>query len=141
MVKKLDKTDKYSQCPCDSKQPYDKCCRPYHQGDLPQTALCLMRSRYSAYSLGLVDYVIASTHKDNAAYTEDLQAWRQDLESFCRQTSFTGLKILQVEEGVETSTVSFTAYLRQGDTDASFSEKSNFAKQDGRWLYRSGEIS
>jgi SEC-C motif-containing protein len=100
-----------------------------------------MRSRYSAYAIGLVDYIIESTHRDNVAYCQDLQAWRRDLEQFCGQTCFDGLKILQVEEGEEMSTVSFTAYLRQGGADASFSEKSSFAREGGRWLYRAGEIS
>jgi SEC-C motif-containing protein len=132
--------DKYSNCPCDSKMPYHKCCQPYHQGALPETALNLMRSRYSAYALGLFDFIIASTHTDNVAYTKDIKSWRQDLESFCRQTNFDGLKILQFGEGEDTSTVSFTAYLRQGNSDASFTEKSSFVREKGHWLYKSGEI-
>jgi SEC-C motif domain protein len=135
--------DKYGPCPCDSKKPYTKCCRPFHQGQLPAAAVNLMRSRYSAYALGLADYIIDTTHKENIGYNEDLKAWKQDLEIYCRATKFDGLKIVdaQGDEAATTATVSFIAYLRQGEADASFSEKSNFTKVDGRWLYRSGEVS
>jgi SEC-C motif domain protein len=133
--------DKYSPCPCDSKKPYHKCCRPFHQGAAPPTALGLMRSRYCAYALGLVEYIMATTHSQNVAYTADRTGWGKDLERFCQHTDFDGLKILQVEEGAEEATVSFTAYLRQGESDASFSEKSSFSKEGDRWLYRCGEIS
>jgi SEC-C motif-containing protein len=100
-----------------------------------------MRSRYCAYALGLVDYIMTTTHSQNAAYTADRTAWGKDLALFCKHTNFDGLKILQVEEGVEEGTVSFTAYLRQGESDATFSEKSSFSKEGHRWLYRCGEIS
>ncbi len=98
-----------------------------------------MRSRYCAYALGLSDYIIATTHKQNSSFREDFTAWRADLDTFSSQTSFDGLKILAVEEGEDTATVSFTAYLRQGGADASFSEKSAFVKEGGAWFYKSGE--
>jgi SEC-C motif-containing protein len=98
-----------------------------------------MRSRYSAYALGLTAYIIETTHKDNISFCSDRQSWIADLDRFCLETRFDGLKILQVEEGAESPTVSFTAYLRQGQADASFSEKSTFIREGERWLYRSGE--
>ncbi|MGA4815597.1 YchJ family metal-binding protein [Pseudomonas aeruginosa] len=44
-------------CPCGSGDPLDDCCGRYHQGHPAPTAEALMRSRYSAYALGLVDYL------------------------------------------------------------------------------------
>jgi len=137
---RMQNQNRYSPCPCDSKSPYDKCCRPYHQGLPAPTALALMRSRYCAYALGLVDYIIKTTHGQNPAAQGDHSAWRNDLLRFCEQTDFDGLKILQFEEGKSQSSVAFTAYLRQAGGDSRFSEKSLFRKEGGQWLYLSGEF-
>jgi len=52
-------------CPCDSTVKYNDCCQPHHSGiSLPLTAEALMRSRYSAYALKLVDYLVDTTHRD-----------------------------------------------------------------------------
>ncbi|MBS2009180.1 MAG: zinc chelation protein SecC [Cyanobacteria bacterium SZAS TMP-1] len=133
--------DKYGPCPCDSKKPYHKCCRPFHQGELPSSALLLMRSRYAAYALGLCDYIMATTHTQSRLYCEDKLAWSADLDAFASQTSFDGLKILNFEESGDTATVAFRAYLRAGGQDVGFSEKSSFARVDGRWLYIDGLTS
>ena len=48
-------------CPCGNPMPFEACCRPLLQGDrAPETAEALMRSRYSAYATGEVDYIIES---------------------------------------------------------------------------------
>ena len=133
--------NKYAPCPCDSKKPYQKCCRSYHMGEPAATALALMRSRYAAYALGLCDYIMLTTHRDNHAYMEDKVAWKSDLDRFCRSVSFDGLTIVQFEDGEETATVTFRAHLRADGKDVGFSEKSGFAKVDGRWLYKDGVVS
>ena len=50
----------HAPCPCDSGQTYVDCCGPWHaglaQGLHAPTPETLMRSRYSAYVLGLIDY-------------------------------------------------------------------------------------
>ena len=49
-------------CPCQSQQPYENCCQPYHeQSKQPKTAEQLMRSRYAAYVLQQIDYIIKTT--------------------------------------------------------------------------------
>lgn len=99
-----------------------------------------MRSRFSAYALGDLDYIIKTTHPENPGRKANLAAWRKDLLSFSKGTSFDGLKIIDFVDGQERATVTFTARLRQGAKDASFTEKSSFEKVDGRWLYKSGEM-
>ncbi len=55
------KESKPMNCPCGTKQAYDHCCGLYiEKKQIPSTALCLMRSRFSAYALNNIDY-IAST--------------------------------------------------------------------------------
>ena len=46
-------------CPCGDGQPYADCCQPLHEGQPAASAGRLMRSRYSAYTLQLIDYLVA----------------------------------------------------------------------------------
>ena len=53
------------QCPCDSGKEYKDCCKPVLSGESPaQTAEALMRSRYTAFAKGEVDYIFNSLHPD-----------------------------------------------------------------------------
>lgn len=99
-----------------------------------------MRSRYSAYALGLVSYIMETTHPENPHFSEDQEAWGIQLEAFTKNTSFDGLDILDVLDGEEEAFVTFRAKLRQNGQDASFIERSRFIKVDGRWYYHSGEF-
>ncbi len=113
-------------CPCHSKQPYATCCAPLHRGEPAPTALALMRSRYSAYALALIDYLLWTTHPRNPHV-----ATRDQLAAFARSTSFVGLDILSATK----DTVTFKAYLKQGGNDVSFTEQSLFIFEEGRWLW------
>lgn len=100
-----------------------------------------MRSRYSAYACGLVDYIVATTDPLGPLYKTGLEeaSWRTGIADFSRGCRFTGLKIHDFVDG-EPAYVTFTAYLRQlNGEDASFTEKSRFFRRDGRWLYSDGE--
>jgi SEC-C motif domain protein len=99
-----------------------------------------MRSRYCAYAMGLVDYIIATTHRENPNYRAETDAWKDDLDQFSQGTNFRALEIKDFVDGEDKAYVTFRATLRQGEHDVSFTEKSTFVKEDGRWMYRSGEI-
>ncbi len=98
-----------------------------------------MRSRYSAYALGNVRYIIATTHPASPLQQTDQAAWRQELRQFCQQTTFLSLRIVADDEHVaragEWATVTFRAGLIQGGQDASYTEQSLFERVAGRWLY------
>ncbi len=127
-------------CPCNSDLYYKTCCKPFHEGALPPTALQLMRSRFSAYALDLPSYIISTTHPKNPHYLEDLALWSKQISQFSKHTQFKNLHILEVREQSEHATVTFFVDLSQGDQDVSFTEKSTFEKVSGKWLYHSGEI-
>jgi len=91
-----------------------------------------MRSRYAAYALGLVYYIL-----ETAATKRD----RTEIDHFCKQTAFTGLDIEAHEEKGEKAHVTFVAHLKQNGRDASFRERSYFEKRNGEWIYCSGEVS
>ncbi|HSX04579.1 MAG TPA: YchJ family metal-binding protein [Rhabdochlamydiaceae bacterium] len=127
-------------CPCHSGKPYGECCAPYHRGKFPETALKLMRSRYSAYALGFSDYIIQTTHKENPAAAKEPNQWKKDILDFSKNTIFEGLEILSFIDGENEAFVTFRALLKEGDKDVSFTEESRFFKVGGRWLYHSGQV-
>jgi SEC-C motif-containing protein len=127
-------------CPCCSGKGYAECCKVFHEGILPENALQLMRSRYSAYASDLPDYIVATTHPANPNYNKDFTVWKKDISKFSSISIFRKLDILDFHENGNLATVTFTAYISQGNNDVTFTEKSNFEKIRGRWLYRDGEI-
>jgi SEC-C motif-containing protein len=133
--------DKTTSCPCHSGKPYEICCKPFHQGKNPATALELMRSRYAAYALGLSDYIIQTTHPVSPHFCHDLTKWAKQISEFSSHTEFRGLEILQFQESNSSATVTFFAHLFQNKKDVSFTEKSHFEKVEGKWLYHSGHTS
>lgn len=123
-------------CPCHSGKPYAACCQPYHNGKPAPKPEALMRSRYAAYALGKVGYVIKTEHPTSPRMQTDIVAFRKELKWFCAHTQFVDLHILQQEMlSSEQATVTFHAVLLQDGRDASFTECSLFEKVNGRWRY------
>jgi len=99
-----------------------------------------MRSRYAAYALNLPEYIIDTTHRDNPQYLSDTKQWKREIAQFSQVTNFAGLTILDSGEAGETGSVTFRATLLQSGQDISFTERSLFKKEQGKWMYLSGEI-
>ena len=76
-------------CPCCSGKTYQDCCGRHHQGELPETALQLMRSRYSAYVKRLESYLLSSWHPDH----------RPAAVAFPRDQVWLGLEVLNTRDG------------------------------------------
>lgn len=125
-------------CPCHSGEKYKRCCGPFHGGAPAPGPEALMRSRYAAYALGLVDYVLDTTAPDGPQAKPDRATWAAEVGEFARTTKFVGLEVQGSGERDDTGWVRFRAVLTRGGRDASFAEKSAFVKKDGRWLYVSG---
>ena len=126
-------------CPCGSGDSLIHCCGPLHRGRLKaETAEQLMRSRYSAYALSEVDYLIA-THPDAACAAAER---RRELRASCRQTRWHGLRVLATEAGRPDDlegTVRFEAVFSAGGQRHVLKEHSLFRRRDGTatgdWLY------
>ena len=120
-------------CPCDSGKPLSTCCGPLVDGSTSApTAERLMRSRYTAFTLGDADYLLHTWHPDTRPRTIDLDERRR----------WTGLEIIGVTGGgmLHTEgTVEFVAHYRDGRKSGSQRENSAFSRVDGRWVYR-GEV-
>jgi SEC-C motif-containing protein len=93
-----------------------------------------MRSRYSAYALGLAEYIIHTTHPDNSDFTDDRTQWREEIMAFSHGTLFKGLSVIDFTDGEREAFVTFEASLSSG----LLKEKSRFLKEEERWLYVDG---
>ena len=129
-----------SRCRCTSRKAAKRCCAPYHAGVPAPSPSALMRSRFAAYALGLVDYIIATTDAAGPQWQSDTNAWRAEITRFSQHTRFADLELLDAPDAIDNEGfVSFRATLEQAGKDASFAERSRFVRRDGRWLYSSGE--
>jgi SEC-C motif domain protein len=114
---------------------YANCCGRYHAGELhllAPTPEALMRSRYSAYALGLSDYI-------NATWDEATRP--ASLQRFDAAEQWLGLEIrsastVKNNEGF----VEFVARSKPkgGGAALRLHEVSRFVRQDGRWFYVDG---
>ncbi len=128
-------------CPCGSTRKYKKCCKIFHDKiEIPKIALQLMKSRYSAFAVSNVNYIISTTHKENPDFTDDLKSWEKDILAFCKYTKFEKLEILEFLEDDKESFVTFKATLFQDKKDISFIEKSRFLKVEDKWFYIDGQF-
>jgi SEC-C motif-containing protein len=126
-------------CPCGSGLTYSECCEPYITGaQKAPTAEALMRSRYSAYTEGAVDYIIQTCIRQGERDIDE-KATREWSEG----STWLGLKILALSKGQvddTEGTVEFEArYEQQGRTEIHH-ELGRFKKQNGLWLYEDGKI-
>lgn len=127
-------------CPCGTGKPYEECCKPYHEGKLPENALVLMRSRYTAYVLDLPDYIISTTHPASSAYSPNKLSWRRGISEFSKSCNFQKLETFDFKENGAMATVTFTAVISKGEEDATFTERSYFEKIGQKWFYRGGQL-
>jgi len=93
-----------------------------------------MRSRYSAYVLGLHEYLLATWHPDTRPATLD----PDDTPGL----RWLGLDVKRhVDAGDGTAVVEFVARYKVGGAPAvRMHEVSRFVREDLRWLYVDGEF-
>lgn len=124
-------------CPCGSAQPFANCCEPIISGKkYATTALELMRSRYTAFTLADVDYLLRS----HAAKTRPVKD-RKEIERWAKSVVWMGLSILRTEAGEandETGYVEFKATFLENGKPGQIHENSFFHRENGKWVYVSG---
>lgn len=128
-------------CPCKSKKLYKDCCEKYHLGKSnPSNAHDLMRARFSAYALGLSDYIIKTSHPKNPCFKKDLKVLEKEIKEFSQNTTFENLEIIDFAEEKDQAFVTFIAYLKSNGKNITFTEISHFKKEKDKWLYKDGQI-
>ncbi len=117
-------------CPCGKGPAYADCCGRWHAGQAAPTAEALMRSRYSAFVLGLADYLLATWHPNT-------RPAELTLESSIR---WLGLEVRAAHEDGDRATVEFVARSKLGGRAARLHETSRFVREVGRWFYVDGDL-
>jgi SEC-C motif-containing protein len=122
------------RCACGSGLAVTGCCGRWHADAPAPTAEALMRSRYSAYVRGDVDYLQATWHADT----------RPDPALLAPDpaTRWLGLEVKRAVEDGDTAVVEFVARFKVGGQPAvRLHETSRFVREDGRWFYVDGAFS
>ena len=122
----------YKLCKCGSGANAEDCCLPLINGEIvADTPEKLMRSRYVAYSMANIPYIVA-TMRDNALVDYD------DNEAFEWASRVKWLK-LEVLASTE-NTVTFKAYYLDENLKAQVHyEHSTFKFENNKWFYVDGE--
>lgn len=139
----MQKVGRNDPCPCGSGRKYKACCGLYHAGiQYPDTVERMIRSRFTAYAIGDVNYLWRTTHPDNEARAGKTEAdFKRETLHYCKKVDFTRLVIHETESederGIARGTL--TAWYRvAGQPEDSFTERSEFVRVDGRLLYLTG---
>ncbi|WP_133859567.1 YchJ family protein [Pseudomonas aestiva] len=120
-------------CPCGSDLSLGDCCGAFHVGTPAPDAERLMRSRYSAYVLGLIDYLVATTAPAQQALLD-----REALTAWSLGSRWQGLQVLEhhPEPGdPDHARVSFVARWEDGRGAHRHEERSGFVQREGRWYF------
>lgn len=120
-------------CPCGSGEPFGSCCQAIHHGELPETAEQLMRSRYSAYAVGNMDYIWQTWHPTTRPVVSMPDAVLPWVKLEVVDTVGGGP---DDDEGV----VEYKAHYRDGEGTSALHERATFSRRAGRWFYVEGDL-
>lgn len=127
-------TSNSTYCPCGSDKIYIDCCGRYlDNGDVPVTAEDLMRSRYTAYTLGYESYLLATWHHSSrpaslGLVNEPIRKWL-------------GLTVKHHQQNApDQAIVEFVARYKVGGRAQRLHEISRFVQTSGQWFYVDGDI-
>ena len=121
-------------CPCGSEATYAKCCQPYIQGKKKAgSAEALLRSRYTAFVKGEIDYILETHHTKTKGEVK-----REGIEEWSKTSEWLGFNILEIEGGGENDTngtIKFEVKYRVKGKLEDHREKSLFEKENGEWRF------
>jgi SEC-C motif-containing protein len=112
-------------------------CLPFVRGEkLPSTAAELMASRYVAYTVGAVDYLLDTNDPKTRSQTD-----RRATQEWSERATWRGLEIVSTERGGpddDEGQVEFIARYEMDGKEHRHHERSRFRRIDGRWFFSSG---
>jgi SEC-C motif-containing protein len=128
------------KCHCCSGLNFTNCCQPFLAGTIKaETAESLMRSRYSAYVVADVNYIIATTHLSTRKMYDP-----NSIKQWAKSSIWQKLDIISKQEGEASDCVGkveFKAYYLDSNKRAQVHhEHSNFAKENGVWFFVDGRV-
>jgi SEC-C motif-containing protein len=120
-------------CPCCSELFFADCCEPLlRKQTSAATAEQLMRSRYSAYAVRNIDYLITTTHS-----TTRNRFSKKEIEDWATSNQWLKLEIIESLPNI----VEFKAHYVHGDDPIEIHhERSTFVFENGKWFYVDGSF-
>lgn len=122
-------------CPCGTQKLYHHCCQPLISGQLlAADNVSLMRSRYTAYSLKKIDYLVETWHPSTCPL---------NLKSLLLQEGHSrqwlGLNLISsLQETASQGFVKFFAHFQESGKKGWIYETSRFVQLQSRWVYIDG---
>lgn len=125
-----------TSCPCGNNNSYKNCCKKSHDNILSvKTAEELMRSRYTAFTMGNIDYLQQSWSKE----TVDTSAKaKEDLKQWTKSVNWVKLEVINHSLGKENDTngtVKFKAFYYENGELECIHENSFFKRENEHWVY------
>ena len=121
-------------CPCGSEITYEECCFKGHMAiETLVTAEQLMRSRYSAYVMADIDYLMKSHHSTTCPNNE-----KEEILKWTKSVKWIRLEVLNSSKGLDNDsdgTVEFKAYFKENGIVSVIHENSKFIKENKYWVY------
>ena len=120
-------------CPCQSGKSYADCCQPFHLHQvIPDFAEKLMRSRYAAYTLVNIPYIVETTLPAQQPLLDlpAMQLWGEE-------TDWAGLEIIAHQPLMSKihSLVEFKAFFNTESGVEAHHERSLFVLIEGCWYF------
>ena len=119
-------------CPC-GQGNYQHCCQPLHVGQAhAESASQLMRSRYSAFALQQIDYIVQTTALGQQA-SLDVCA----IADWSKSNQWLKLEVLNSNEKLDKNhaQVEFKAHYHDGKQTQIHHEISHFVQHQARWYF------
>jgi SEC-C motif-containing protein len=118
-------------CPCGSSKDFISCCGTFISGFAnPPSPEALMRSRYTAYSLANINYIVRTMAGPAAEGFDPIQA-----KKWAESVRWEKLEVLNSSMNGDKGEVSFKAYFSSNGKVEILVEHSLFECINGRWLY------
>jgi SEC-C motif domain protein len=122
-------------CPCGTGKIYDICCGIFIcKQQLPATPEALMRSRYTAYNLLDIDYIIKTMRQPAADQFDANIAYE-----WAKKAKWTGLNIIKTSQDANQGIVEFIASYTFDNKQHVLHEISQFHLDNGQWYYIDGD--
>ena len=126
------------KCPCGSGPEFLDCCGAIITGKRSAaTCLELMKSRYTAFTMGEISYLKRSHHSKTRPSAKEFKQTAQ----WTKSVQWMGLSIVNTWNGEATQKeghVEFKALYFEDGQMQQIHEKSLFQRENGKWVYVSG---
>lgn len=124
-------------CPCGSTRTYHDCCGMIISGKKEAaSSLELMKSRYVAFTMANVEYLMSNHHSKTRPVKELKQ-----IKKWAESVQWMGLVILNTQGGEEPDDIGYVEframYLEAGQIQQ-IHERSLFERENRKWVYVSG---